>query len=79
MESFGLIIPTALPGWHFGDTLIGKWKINKSNYLVLTLGDNEDSYTSFYKIIKFTKDRLTIGQTNENNGEPFLKIEFVRQ
>lgn len=78
MYSFGLIIPTVEPGWHFGDQLAGNWTQKENRFLELTIGDELINRPFFYKIIKHTADSLILGQTNEDYSDVYLKYEFVR-
>ena len=78
LKSFGLIVPIAEPGWHFGDKLIGNWTTNK-NKLKLTIGNKKINHMFFYKIQELTTDRLIIEQTNADYEEVFNEIIFVRQ
>ena len=77
MKSFGLIIPSSQPGWHFADLLSGNWASTKTT-LKLTLGNKEIENTFFYKIIELSKNRLIIGQTGDDYAEHFNEITFVR-
>ncbi len=79
MKSFGLIVPTAEPSWHFGDTLAGKWLQNEKDFLTLQTGDEKLSYRFLYKIITLTKDKLILGQTIGKADEPHIKLEFSRK
>ena len=79
MQSFGLIVPRTEPGWHFGDTLSGKWSHNNNMTLKLQLGDITISHPFFFKITKLTYDSLAISMTDESYGDPFVDIEFARQ
>ena len=78
VNSYGLIIPTAFPGWHFGDKVAGKWTQEKSR-LKLMIGDSQVNYPFFYKIIKQTNDGLVLGFTNEDYEETYMISEFTRQ
>lgn len=39
LAHFGLIIPTVMPGWTFGDSIMGKWATNRDT-LLLTIDDS---------------------------------------
>lgn len=77
INSYGLIIPTAVPGWHFGDKVRGKWAQNQ-NELKFTIGDNKINYPFFYKIIKHSSDSLILGMTTESYEEMYMTLEFTR-
>lgn len=77
MNSNGLIIPTAVPGWHFGDKVEGKWTQHVKR-LKFIIGDNKVNYPFFYKIIKQTNDSLILGMTNEDYEETSMILEFTR-
>ena len=77
VNSYGLIIPTAVPGWHFGDKVAGKWTQEKHK-VKLAIGNSQVNYPFFYKIIEQTNDRLILGMTNEDYGENHMILEFIR-
>ena len=78
MKSFGIIIPTTEPGWHFGDTLAGKWTHYGNNTLKLEIGDIGINHPFFFKINKLTYDSLNISMTDESYMNPYINIQFVR-
>ena len=59
MRSNGLIVPTAVPGWHFGDTVQGEWTRNKDT-LLLSIGDDKHSYKWKFKILQVTNKDLKL-------------------
>ncbi len=79
MKSFGIIIPIAQPGWHFGDTLAGKWWQIEKEFLIMQIGDEKLSNQFLYKIISLTKDKLILGQTIGKADDPHMKLEFSRK
>jgi hypothetical protein len=79
IDSYGLLIPTAVSGWRFGDKIGGKWIQEKSTVKFL-IGDDKLNYPFFYKIIKETDDSLTLCYTGEDYAETCVMIlEFIRQ
>jgi len=78
MKSNGLIVPTAAPGWHFGDTLQGKWIKNKDT-LVLSIGDNKQDYTWKFKILQVTNKDLRIQEIFDGFEGRGNELGFIRQ
>ena len=76
MQSFGLIVPSTEPGWHYSDTLSGKWSYNNNATFKLQIGDIDRPF--FFRINKLTYDSLFVSLTNENYTDPIVDIEFNR-
>ena len=78
MVSNGLIVPNAVPGWHFGDTLQGQWRKNKDT-LVLTIGDDRQGYKWKFKILSFSNKDLKLQEVFEGFEGRGNELRFVRQ
>jgi len=78
MKSNGLIVPTVTAGWHFGDSLQGKWATNKDT-LVLSIGDDIQSYTWKYKIIELSKKDLKLQELFDGFEGRGNELRFVRE
>jgi hypothetical protein len=76
--SNGLIVPTAVPGWHFGDTLQGKW-IKKNDTLVLSIGDSDHGHRWKFKMLQATGDILRLRELFEPLEGKENELWFVRQ
>ena len=59
MVSNGFIIPTAMPGWHFGDSLFGNWSKHDST-LTLNFGDEDNNFSLKYHVLKLGNDSLVL-------------------
>jgi len=78
MRSNGWIVPTAVPGWYFGDTAEGRWTRNKDT-LVLTIGDNRQGYTLKFKILQATHKDLKLQEVFDGFERKGNELKFVRQ
>jgi hypothetical protein len=78
MNSYGLIIPNVQPGWVFGDKLIGRWVL-KNNLLELTIGGKKMGTSFFYRVIHMETNALILGQTNQENAEPYNEMQFHKE
>jgi hypothetical protein len=84
MVSNGLIVPTSLPGRHFGNSLTGMWTKSK-DLLTLSTGNQNQGYRSKFKILQLTGKSLKLQQISQGfKGNEMLEgskneIEFVRQ
>ena len=76
--SNGLIVPTAVPGWHSGDTISGKWTKNNDT-LVLFIGDDKHSHSWKFKILQATSKDLELGEIFENLDGKGRELWFIRQ
>ena len=65
MINNSVIIPNVIPGWHFGDTLAGKWSNNSGGFF-LTMENNGATVPFRYRILKLERDSLLL----EENGYP---------
>jgi hypothetical protein len=74
----GLIIPSAIPGWHFGDSSQGRWT-KTNDTLLLFIGDDSQGYTSKFKILKVTGKDLKLQEIFENFEGKGNELFFVRQ
>jgi len=77
VNSYGLIIPTAVPGWHFGDIIGGTWTQSK-NKLKMVIRDDKVNYPFYYEIITLTRDSLVLGMTNEHYEKTYMTLAFIR-
>jgi hypothetical protein len=78
MISNGLIVPNAVPGGHFGDTLKGKWTKNKDT-LVLTIGADQLEYKWKFKILQVTNKDLKLQEVFDGFEGRGNELRFVRQ
>ena len=78
MVSNGLIVPTAIPGWHFGDTVQGKWT-KTNDTLILTTGEEKLVYKWNFKILLATDKDLKLQQVYENYKGKVNELWFVQQ
>ena len=78
MRSNGLIVPTAVPGWHFGDTLQGRWTKVKDT-LVLSVGDDKQGYKWKFKVLQVTSKDLKLQEMFEGFEGRGNELRFVRQ
>jgi hypothetical protein len=78
MRSNGLIVPNAVPGWHFGDTLQGRWTKVKDK-LVLSVGDDKHSYKWIFKVLQLTSKDLTLQELFDGFEGRGNELRFVRQ
>lgn len=74
----GLIIPIAIPGWHFGDSSQGKWTRTKDT-LALFIGDDRQGHTSKFRILQVTDKNLKLEEIFENFEGKGNGLFFVRQ
>lgn len=59
MDSYGLIVPKVLPGWNFGDRLLGEWDLKKDT-LLLTIGDEEIACTFRFIVLEKNSEKLKL-------------------
>jgi hypothetical protein len=78
MNSNGLIVPTAVPGWHFGDTLSGRWTKVKDT-LVLSIGDGKQGYKWRFKVLQVTSKDLKLQEVFDGFEGRGNELRFVRQ
>jgi hypothetical protein len=78
MRSNGLIVPTAVPGWHFGDTLQGRWTKVKDT-LVLSIGDDKQGYKWKFKVLQVTSRDLKLQEVFDGFEGRGNELRFVRQ
>ena len=78
MKSNGLIVPTVTAGWHFGDSLQGNWATHKDT-LVLSIGNDTQSYTWKYKIIQLTKKDLKLQELFDGFEGRGNELRFARE
>lgn len=78
MKSNGLIVPTAVPGWHFGDTLQGRWTKEKDT-LVLSIGDDKQGYKWKFKVLQVTSKDLKLQEVFDGFEGRGNELRFVRQ
>jgi hypothetical protein len=75
IESNGLLIPTAVPGYNFDDTVTGKWTQPSRKHLKIAVGN----YPFFYRVSKLTLDTPILEYTGEGYQEQaFMKLQFTR-
>jgi hypothetical protein len=81
LNSYGLIVPTAVPGWSFGDRLLGEWDLKKDT-LSLTVGDEEINYTFRYLVLEKSSKTLKLRELEGDglgNFTPGIEITFSRR
>ena len=78
MRSNGLIVPNAVPGWHFGDTLQGRWTKVKDT-LVLSIGDDKQGYKWKFKVLQVTSKDLKLQELFDGFEGRGNELRFVRQ
>jgi hypothetical protein len=78
MRSHGLIIPKAIPGWNFGDSLQGKWA-KQNDTLILSVGDHEDVYTWKFRILETNRKEMRLKEIFENSEDHGNELWFVKQ
>ena len=78
MRSNWLIVPTAVPGWHFGDTLLGRWTRTKDT-LRLSVGDDRHRYTWKFKILQLSGTDLTLQELFDGFERRGNELRFTRQ
>jgi hypothetical protein len=78
MNSFGLIVPTSIPGWHFGDSLEGSWA-KSGDTLILSTGDESQSYKWKFKILQLTNKELKLQEFFDGFDGRGNELRFVRQ
>jgi hypothetical protein len=64
MDSYGLIVPKAVPGWNFGDRLLGEWNLKKDT-LALTIGDGEIGYTFRFIVLEKSSKMLKLRELQD--------------
>lgn len=69
MDSYGFIVPKEVPGWHFGDRLLGDWDLKKDT-LLLSIGDEEIAYTFYFLILEKTAQTLKLRELHGSTGDP---------
>jgi hypothetical protein len=75
--SYGLIVPVATPGWHFGNKLSGNWTLKKDD-LTLTIGNDKRNYQFAYKIIEQTNIKLILKEILAEEETLGVEMEFFR-
>jgi hypothetical protein len=78
MNSYGLIVPTALPGWHFGDSLKGSWT-KSGDTLILSTGAETQRYQWKFKILQLTNKELKLREVFDGFDGKGNELRFVRQ
>jgi hypothetical protein len=78
MRSNGLIVPNAVPGWHFGDTLEGRWTKVKDT-LVLSVGDDKLGYKWKFKVLQLTNKNLTLQELFDGFEGRGNELRFIRE
>ena len=78
MQSNGLIVPTAVPGWHFGDTLQGTWTKVKDT-LILSIGDDKQGYKWKFKVLQVTTKNLKLQELFDGFEGRGNELRCVRQ
>ena len=78
MRSNGLIVPNAVPGWHFGDTLQGRWTKVKDT-LVLSIGDDKQGYKWKFKVLQVTSKDLKLQEVFDGFEGRGNELRFFRQ
>lgn len=76
MVSNGIIVPRALPGWHFGDSLVGTWQRN-GDTLRFGIGDFTD-FDFRYVILEAGKGKLKLQQVSGTDPANTFQMDFVR-
>lgn len=80
MDSYGFIVPKALPGWNFGDRLLGDWDLKKDT-LLLSVGDSEINYTFRFLVLEKNKEKLKLRELHGEGTEdlPGNEISFSKK
>jgi hypothetical protein len=80
MDSYGFIVPKVLPGWDFGDQLLGGWDLKKDT-LALTIGDAEVQYTFRFLVLEKTSDKLKLRELHGGGPDLIMgnEITFSRE
>lgn len=79
MDSYGFIVPKALPGWDFGDRLLGEWDLKKDT-LKLSVGDAEIGYTFQFLVLEKSSKTLKLRElTGDGKDVPSSEITFSRK
>lgn len=78
MDSYGLIVPKAVPGWNFGDRLLGIWDL-KNDTLSLSVGEEELGYTFHFLVLAKTRDTLRLWELQGEDMTPGTEITFSRK
>jgi hypothetical protein len=76
MVSNGIILPRAVPGWHFGDSLVGTWQ-RKGDTLRFEIGDFTD-FDFRYIILDAGNKKLKLRQAFGDASESIFEMEFAR-
>ena len=74
MASNGYIVPTVEPGWHFSDSLDGKWQ-KKTDTLIFDLGEGSYTYSVQFKILELNKNTVKV---RELSPMPGTELNFSR-
>jgi hypothetical protein len=81
LNSYGLIVPKAVPGWNFGDRLLGGWDLKKDT-LLLTVGDEEIGYTFRFLVLEKSSKTLKLRELAGDGLGGFtqgIEITFSRK
>jgi hypothetical protein len=74
MASNGAIFPTVEPGWHFGDSLDGRWK-QVADTLTFDLGEDAYTYSVKFKILELNRSTLKLRELSPMTGN---ELNFSR-
>ena len=77
MKSNGWIVPTAVPGWHFGDSIQGSWATIQDT-LIFSIGDNSQDYKWKFKILQVTDKDLRLQEVFDGFEGRGNELRFVR-
>lgn len=69
LDSYGFIVPKDVPGWHFGDRLLGDWDLNKDT-LSLSIGDEEIHYAFRFIVLEKTGTTLKLRELYGSAADP---------
>jgi hypothetical protein len=76
MDSYGLIVPQAVPGWNFGDRLLGEWDLKKDT-LALTVGDEKIGYTFRFLVVEKNHETLKLRELHDEGTRMTLGAEIT--
>lgn len=78
METYGMMIPKVIPGYHFGDTVSGKWSL-EDKMLTLSIGQNPNGPSFRYRIVAQHNNLLTLAMIVSPEGEEGEEYILVRE
>ena len=78
MLSNGFIFLNTLPGWSFGNSLVGTWTLKDETHLTLSIGNKKGEYSIYYNIKELDFSNMVLQELNSFDSTEIKEIKFKR-